>query len=39
MSGLKTNLKGTKPRPGHYETKTKTETETLKIGLKIFITG
>ena len=39
MSGLETNLKGTKPRPDHYETKTKTETETLKIGLETFITG
>ena len=24
MSGLETNLKSTRPRPGHYETKNKT---------------
>ena len=24
MSGLETNLKSTRPRPGHYETKTET---------------
>ena len=37
MSGLETNLKSTRPRPGHYETKT--DTETLKIGLETFING
>ena len=37
MSGLETNLKSTRLRPGHYETKT--ETETLKIGLETFITA
>ena len=39
MSGLETSLKSTRPKPGHYETKTETaskntETETLKIGLE-----
>ena len=38
MSGLEANLKSTRPRPGHYETKAETEieteTETLKIGLE-----
>ena len=36
MSGLETNLKSTRPRPDHCETKTETETETetLKIGLE-----
>ena len=44
MSGLETNLKSTRPRPGHYETQTrdrqqKVKTETLKIGLETFITA
>ena len=45
MYGLETNLKSTRPRPGHYERKTETETETeilkigLEIGLETFITG
>ena len=47
MSGLETNLKSTRPRPGYYETKTETAskrprprpmTETLKIDLETFIT-
>ena len=39
MSGFETNLKSTRPRPGHYETKTGLETglET-KTGLETFIT-
>ena len=39
MSGLETNLKNTRLRPGHYETKTETETETLKISLETSITA
>ena len=37
MSGLETNLKSTRPRLGHYETKA--VTKTLKIGLETFITA
>ena len=36
MSGIETNLKSTRARPGHYETEI--ETETLKISLRTFIT-
>ena len=39
MSGLATNLKSTRPRPGHNETKAETETKILKIGLETFITA
>ena len=45
MSGLETNLKSTRPRPDHYETKTKTSAKGQdrdrdpKIGLETFITA
>ena len=51
MSGLETNLKSTRPRPDHYETKTKTSAKGrdrdrdrdpkigLETGLETFITA